>query len=50
MVRATLKGRRLHAFPWPLAALARAAARLPPGLRAAGMGAFRTTVEPEPPR
>jgi short-subunit dehydrogenase len=37
MIAATLKGRRLYAFPWPMAVLARIAARLPAGVRARAM-------------
>jgi short-subunit dehydrogenase len=47
MVEATLKGRRLHAFPWQLAWLARGAARLPLALRARAMGGYRASVTPE---
>jgi short-subunit dehydrogenase len=50
MVAATLKGRRLYAFPWQLAWLARGAARLPPAVRARAMGGYRTTIKPEPDR
>jgi len=47
MVDATLKGRRLYAFPWQLALMARAAARLPAGVRARAMGSYRTDIVPE---
>lgn len=47
MVRTTLAGRRMVAFPRTLAFLARLGAALPPQIREGRMGGFRASVEPE---
>jgi short-subunit dehydrogenase len=47
MVDATLAGRRMLAFPWPLALLARLGAALPPQIREGRMAGFRASIDVE---